>query len=374
MLNESLQIPDPDELEISLFGPGYGEALAIHLGNTQWILVDSCINPITGIPASVEYLERLSVDAEKNVPLVVVTHWHDDHVRGISSIFRKCKSARLVTSAAIDEVEFLKLLGLYLEGGFIQTSGLDEYASIFRTLEERRIFGMRFNPPTHALSDRLLYQTTLQTSSNSIPVKVYSLSPSDASIIQAKLSFSKLFPNCGERKKRIGSLSPNHASVVLVIQVGTNEIILGADLEVTNVPNTGWMAILDESVIDFWGSQIYKVPHHGSNNAHSDRVWNELLKKDVYAILTPFQLGTQVLPTIKDQQRLSGLTNNCFATAQTSLGRHRWRNRVVRDFAHQATRNLRSVNAGWGHIRLRKSANDQSMNWRIELFGDSYAI
>jgi len=32
----------PDELEVSVFGPGYGESLAIHLGLGSWIIIDSC--------------------------------------------------------------------------------------------------------------------------------------------------------------------------------------------------------------------------------------------------------------------------------------------------------------------------------------------
>lgn len=30
--------PDDGEIEVSLFGPGYGEAIAIHLGDGSWFL------------------------------------------------------------------------------------------------------------------------------------------------------------------------------------------------------------------------------------------------------------------------------------------------------------------------------------------------
>jgi hypothetical protein len=48
--------PVPDELELSVFGRGYGEAICIHLGDGDWILIDSCINPATRRPAALSYL------------------------------------------------------------------------------------------------------------------------------------------------------------------------------------------------------------------------------------------------------------------------------------------------------------------------------
>ena len=52
-----------DELEISIFGPGYGEAIALHLGFGKWVLVDSCLEPKSGKPAQLQYLESLGIDA-----------------------------------------------------------------------------------------------------------------------------------------------------------------------------------------------------------------------------------------------------------------------------------------------------------------------
>lgn len=35
--------PATDEIELTLFGPGYGEAIAVHLGEGAWLLVDPCV-------------------------------------------------------------------------------------------------------------------------------------------------------------------------------------------------------------------------------------------------------------------------------------------------------------------------------------------
>jgi glyoxylase-like metal-dependent hydrolase (beta-lactamase superfamily II) len=43
----------------------------------------------------------------------VATHWHDDHIRGISAVFSECESAQLVISGALDAQDFRKLVALY---------------------------------------------------------------------------------------------------------------------------------------------------------------------------------------------------------------------------------------------------------------------
>jgi len=54
--------PAADEIEVTLFGPGYGEAIAVHLGEGVWLLVDSCVDPDSKAPASGTYLEGFGVD------------------------------------------------------------------------------------------------------------------------------------------------------------------------------------------------------------------------------------------------------------------------------------------------------------------------
>jgi hypothetical protein len=49
--------PAPDEVEIVIFGPGIGEAIAVHIGYNQWLLVDSCRVGNNKRPAALQYLE-----------------------------------------------------------------------------------------------------------------------------------------------------------------------------------------------------------------------------------------------------------------------------------------------------------------------------
>ena len=159
MINSQFKAPEQDELEVSVFGPEYGEAILLHMGAGQWILVDSCLDPVSGKPASLQYLQDLNVKVEEAVKLVVATHWHDDHVRGIGTVFSKCQTARFVISDALNNEHFLTLATLCDKSLSMKSSGLDEFIKVFQLLESRKPQHARINPPLWAIADRLLYPT-----------------------------------------------------------------------------------------------------------------------------------------------------------------------------------------------------------------------
>ena len=127
-------IPKVDELEISLFGPGYGESILLHIGDGKWIIIDSCIDKKSNQPAALNYLKNIGVDPSKDVKLVVATHWHDDHIRGLGRIVEECTEATFVCSTAIKNIEFLQLLEVYRSRQTSNSnSGICEFISVFNT-------------------------------------------------------------------------------------------------------------------------------------------------------------------------------------------------------------------------------------------------
>ena len=74
--------PRSEELEISIFGPGRGECVLLHLGQNEWCVVDSCIAKPAGGPVALHYLRNLQTNAIDGIKLIVATHWHDDHIGG----------------------------------------------------------------------------------------------------------------------------------------------------------------------------------------------------------------------------------------------------------------------------------------------------
>src|SRR5450755_4692064 len=84
--------PKSEEIEVTLFGPGYGEAIAVHLGDGTWLLVDSCIDPASNAPAASTYLQQIGVKSAQ-VCAIIASHWHDDHVGGMSQLAAMYSSA-----------------------------------------------------------------------------------------------------------------------------------------------------------------------------------------------------------------------------------------------------------------------------------------
>ena len=149
-------LPRDDEIEVSVFGPGYGESLLIHVGKGCWIAVDSCIDHASRRPRPLRYLEALGVDPNTAIHIVVASHWHDDHIRGMHELFKAASSAYFVCSAALTGVEFLTLADLYASGSSHTTRGPRE---LYRCLTETAARGkssgrqiLRF-----AIADRLLW-------------------------------------------------------------------------------------------------------------------------------------------------------------------------------------------------------------------------
>jgi len=301
--------PGDQEIEVSLFGPGYGEGILVHLGKKEWIIVDSCINPKSRKAAALEYLEKINVNLNL-VKLVVATHWHDDHIRGLSNIVKACNKADFVISDALRQDEFIKLLSLYSGTQMMKSSsGLSEMSEIFNYLSSKKRI------PRRAIADRPLISKKKDASG--LEYQVTSLSPSDASILLSNLQIAELIPQFKKEIKRLPFFTPNSASVALWISINKKNFLLGSDLESTKDENTGWAAILNSDTKPSGKADLFKVPHHGSANADSQSVWNEIVVNKPVVILSPFKRGNITLPKPSDIKRLCKKTENCFITADS---------------------------------------------------------
>jgi glyoxylase-like metal-dependent hydrolase (beta-lactamase superfamily II) len=80
--------PEPDELEVSVFGLRKGESIAVHVPDGPWFVIDSMTSG-TGAsraPVAATYLrDYLDVNELYGVFL---THWHDDHTRGAADLMQ----------------------------------------------------------------------------------------------------------------------------------------------------------------------------------------------------------------------------------------------------------------------------------------------
>lgn len=345
--------PGKNEFEVTLFGPGYGESVVLHVGNGAWIIVDSCIDR-ENAPVAIDYLHRLGVDPTDAVVLVVATHWHDDHIRGMARLIATCTSAKFCCAGALCCKEFLEVVGaLEAHSSSTTTSGLREIHGVFSHLKRSAA------PPTPALANRRILVCDA--------CEVWSLSPDD-SVFQAFLeSIGALLPKPRQTRIRARSLSPNEVAVTLWIQLGDVAVVLGSDLE-----RRGWTRILQSNERPPGTASAFKIPHHGSRNAHEPEVWTRMLVAEPVAVLTPWRTAGRELPTPADVRRIRFATPNAYATAK-HYPSARTRPGMVDRTLREVGVTLRRVPASSGAIRLRRRL-DADIAWSVETFGTAYRL
>ena len=291
-----LAAPRPNEIEISLLGPGYGESVVVHLGDDEWMVVDSCVGR-DGEPAALEYLDGMGVDPHSAVKMIVATHWHDDHTRGMAGMVRKCTSARFCCAAALRDKELLAVVdGLAEKTGFRMSNGAREIRAIFSHLAERK------TQPVWAIANRRVFRGA--------DCAVWSLSPGDETLERFLRSVGSLISTTEMTPRRVLPPSPNELSVVLWVECSGTIVLLGADLE-----RVAWTAIIGDRTRPGGRASVFKVPHHGSITADSPAVWRRMLDPKPLAVLAPWRRGNKALPAPEDVARILSRTTTAYASA-----------------------------------------------------------
>ena len=346
------------ELEVSVFGPGIGECVVAHLGDGAWIVVDSCVHPRSKVPIAIDYLESLSVDIATQVRLVVATHWHDDHIKGLAETFEKAASAKFVNSAAYPLHQLTRLVSV---GNWAtpQSSATREYAAIFKILSERRGAGERSDAvgPIRALANRAILSLPAGTG-RVVDAAVHALSPSDAICARSEEALSRALSVVNE-KRRPAAPGANEHSVVLWLKIGVLDVLLGADLEHVPGSNEGWKDIIGSTARPLGMAFCFKVPHHGSTNADCPDCWTGLLREKPIAVVTPYSRSG--LPRTTDLDRLCSRTSDVYLTSDASnFGLPRRENAVEKTLREVAVAGSRKAITGQqiGHVRVRCDARE----------------
>ena len=266
----------------------------------QWTLVDSCLNPETREPAALTYLDSIGVSAQYSVRLVLVTHWDDDHIGGVRKIVERCHQATVACSLALSHEQVIQFV---MEQGQAQGplgSGLDELRAV---LEHCRGNGRL----TWAKATLPLYPRE----AGALPV-VTALSPSDDDVSRSVESLIEQATGgtISFRRRYRAPSTPNGASVAACVIADDTAILLGADLENSSNPQSGWSAVLAHARPAVRAS-IVKVPHHGSEGAHHDDMWAQIVDDNPVAIVTPWVLGGGHLPSEEDLARLRSVADAC---------------------------------------------------------------
>jgi hypothetical protein len=350
--------PDPDQIEVSVIGPGTGETILVHLTHGDWLIVDSCDAPGTSPNAALAYLDEIGVDPSLAVKLIVASHWHDDHVRGLSALVQACASAKFACSVALGGDEALALLAAYSGQPPKASRGTSEFWDVLAHLSSTG------RSVRYATAFGLLLRRA--ASGKSPEVTVTSVSPSDAAVAKAIDRLVQAQPKNGELRTFLPWPNPNFNSVVLSVRVGDVELLLGADLELTDEAS-GWEAILQDDRRSDSRAELFKVPHHGSEGAHHASVWTEMLMPEPIAMMTPFRKGSVSLPTPRGVRLICSNTSLGFISSDSRSPRAISRDRAVDRTLGEAGISVRPRARDLGHIRGRRRLGATD-GWTVDAF------
>lgn len=355
-----LKPPKNDEVEITLFGPGFGESLVIHLGGGRWVTIDSCIDSETDQPAALRYFREIGVDPSASVSHVIATHWHDDHVLGLAAVVEACSRATFCCAAALTSDEFLNLVTVFNTRPIALNTGLSEIEKILFLLKDRK------KQPHYVLGDMPI--VTLPAFDTFPEAKVTALSPVNAEWIRFIRSLGKYVPNPSATKHRFPRPDENDISIAALVVVGNVVALLGADLETTSDKNRGWDAVLASTNRPRDVASLFKIPHHGSVTGHHPQVWADLLNSEPIAMLTPWNRGSK-LPTQMDRKRISSSAKRSFTTSRLSGGDHKAFNSAVVKSIRESNITISSAEPHTGRITARAPilGNGAPTVWSIEL-------
>lgn len=192
----------PEGWVVAMCDVGQGDGLVLRAAAHAAVVVDAGPDP-----AVMDHcLERLDVTS---VPLLVLTHFHADHVDGVAGV---------LDGRRLEEVEGSSLL--------------DPIGGV-REVED--VLGRRAGPPAYGLT-RTVGQVTVQ----------------------------EVWPRPGARLDGSGESAPNNSSVVVLAEVQGLRVLLTGDVE----PSAQAALARDLAGLRV---DVLKVPHHGSR--HQDLDW-----------------------------------------------------------------------------------------------------
>jgi beta-lactamase superfamily II metal-dependent hydrolase len=330
-----------DRLHIVVFGPGYGESVAVYVPDGGWLICDS-LSSAHGSTDLVPAAELLTSRQERAAALIL-THPHDDHVAGFD---------RLVQRFAEGPVG---RVGIELpEDGFTER---DDASLVLAT------------------SNRAKALAAISSHWQRYPDAKWEMSADDPPLQLGPATVEVLHPDDAyvQRGRPDPTQAPNAYSTPLLICWAQTRILLGADL-----PNAQWTDVLakerEQELADHHG---LKAPHHGSTKSLPDA----LLRagdRDRLVVLAPWQRGGNLLPKLGEKGGIAWLLARRSAVSLTSPGRalraELARPVSISDFTAAIDR--RPLPGGVGSVELKHSY-DPDESWVAATFnrrGDLEAV
>lgn len=410
-LNETLDTPEADIAEVTLIGgtDGFGECVLVHIGNGQWMIVDCCINPTTGQCLPLDYLKSINVNIKEQVKYVVCTHWHDDHIAGLSTLLSQCgEGTTFALSCAEDREKIVYELAQDFDYAG-RSSVLKELTESLKEVAKNKIKIKRVE------QDKFIFKKGC--------VQAFALSPSEVEVrrfeselVKAQSRFYHFVKDIKEIKQNssdflesaedienaffesvdnlliadmdveqqaimpIEDLSnfkdakrvkQNNRCVAMLVSFGSHHIVLGADLEVAQI-DTGWHSVLHCDCMDEIQANLFKIPHHGSETGYLKDFVDTFIKRDATSKLSSWILGGNMLPKAEMLKTYYKHTKNLFITTTNLLRfKNTESNPSIRKLMNNKTESICEILPQLGIIRSRIKINSEKDEWTTKTFGSA---
>lgn len=371
MIPSPTDAPAADQIEISIFGKGLGEAIVVHIGAGRWITIDSFEVDKRSIAQI--YFDNIGVDPTTCVEAVVATHWHDDHVKGITSLFSVTPNAEIIVPMAMCDDEFVKFAAAFANQKAAKfSSGVEEFGGILKLAYSRHRPGTQF-PMRFAKHGSVGFRCAGSALPHGATVTLEGLSPSDHDMNQFLAGLAKVRPTPASLQQA-SNPKRNEVSAAFWLQIGQDAVLLAADVENSGNVNSGWKAILAAQVQPLTKASLVKIPHHGGASGHHDAMWTQLLSSKPLATLAPWTRGGGRLPTGTDIDRILPLTGNSFATGPSAESRPAGQPPMVAKEFGRGRVSLRRVMEKIGLVRHRGTIVGDVVHWTTDLFGEACTL
>jgi hypothetical protein len=354
---------DKCEIHIASQGGAYGECIVIHIGDNNWVVVDSCRDKDTREALPIKILNDRKVKFD-DVALIVCTHWHKDHTNGISDLLEICPNAKFAFARPDSFERFAQFIEYdYLHKSEYGNDVTGDFQKCLHTLKKT-------NKPIRVSCDQLLLSRQLQ----SLPLKVYSLSPSQKANSDFEFEISRLKEKQQYSNVAIQRKSPNDISVVLLFEIGYTCFLLGADLEVKkDNDDYGWLNITrkSEAIRGANKSVLFKIPHHGSKNGYHEEIWNKLLIQNPDGVITPNSRSD--LPSEGMVNTYSSLTARLHMTAEPkSYRKPKKRSRDASKTINELNPSLKEIKRSFGIVSCYFDVKTNNPSLNITYKGEAY--
>jgi hypothetical protein len=99
-----------------------------------------------------------------------------------------------------------------------------------------------------------------------------------------------------------------------------------------------------------------------------------MLTPDPHLVLTPYNRGSQVLPTNSDVQRIRGHSPHAYSSARVGSVAPKRFDRAIEKSLEEGNIKLRSSEIKMGHVRFRKNIKNAASGWTTALFGNAIRL